>query len=139
MSNEITAKQGQEMQPRDKLAVEREGIRPGPTFRPDVDIVEQKDAFVVVADLPGVDDRHVEVRLENGLLSIDAALASAPEAEASWTPLYAEYRLGGYHREFSLSEAIDADAIEARMTDGVLQLRLPKTSRHQPRRITVQS
>jgi HSP20 family molecular chaperone IbpA len=137
MSNQITTRPGQPIEPRDKRALEREGTRPGPTFRPDVDIVEQKDAFVVVADLPGVDDRHVEVRLENGLLSIDAALASEPEA--SWTPLYAEYRLGGYHREFSLSEAIDADAIEARMSAGVLHLRLPKTSRHQPRRITVQT
>ncbi len=136
MSNEITTRQGQEMQPRDKSAVEREGTRPGPTFRPDVDIVEQKDAFVVVADLPGVDERHVDVRLENGLLSIDAALASEPEG--SWTPLYAEYRLGGYQREFRLSEAIDADAIEAQMSDGVLEVRLPKTRRDQPRRIDVQ-
>jgi HSP20 family molecular chaperone IbpA len=137
MANEITTRQGPEMQARDKRAVEREGTRPGPIFRPDVDIVEQKDAFVVVADLPGADERHVDVRLENGLLSIQAALASEPEG--SWTPIYAEYRLGGYQREFSLSEAIDADAIEARISDGVLQVRLPKTSRHQPRRIAVQT
>jgi len=137
MANQVANEQGRHLLPREKHAVEREGTRPGPTFRPDVDIVEQKDAFVVVADLPGTDDRHVEVRLENGLLSIDATLASEPEG--SWTPLYAEYRLGGYHREFSLSEAIDADAIEARMSDGVLQVRLPKTSRHQPRRIAVQA
>src|SRR5262245_49175580 len=137
MANQVPSEQGRQLQPREKHAVGREGTRPGPTFRPDVDIVEQKDAFVVVADLPGADDRHVEVRLEDGLLSIDARLASEPEA--SWSPLHAEYRLGGYHREFSLSEAIDADAIEARMTDGVLQVRLPKTSRHQPRRITVQA
>jgi HSP20 family protein len=137
MSKKITTRQEQEIEPRDKRAVEREGIRPGPTFRPDVDIVEQKDAFVVVADLPGVDDRHVEVRLENGLLSIEASLASEPES--AWTPLYAEYRLGGYRREFSLSEAIDPGAIDARITDGVLQVRLPKTTRHQPRRISVQA
>jgi HSP20 family molecular chaperone IbpA len=136
MSKQVTTRQGQEIEARDKRALEHEGTRPGPTFRPDVDIVEQADAFVVVADLPGVDDRHVEVRLENGLLTIDGALASEPES--SWAPLHAEYRLGGYHREFSLSEAIDADAIEARMSDGVLQVRLPKTRRHQPRRITVQ-
>jgi HSP20 family molecular chaperone IbpA len=135
MSNETTTQQGHELQPREKRALEREGTRPGPTFQPDADIVEQQDAFVVTADLPGVDDRHVEVRLQNGLLSIDGALASEPEG--SWTPIYAEYRLGGFHREFSLSEAIDADAIEARMTDGVLEVRLPKRSQHRPRRITV--
>jgi HSP20 family molecular chaperone IbpA len=129
--------QGKELEARDKRPLEREGTRPGPTFRPDVDIVEQKDSFVVVADLPGVDDQKVEVRLDNGLLTIDAELAVPPEP--SWTPLYCEYRLGGYHREFSLSEAIDADGIEARMTDGVLQVRLPKTTRHQPRRISVRA
>src|SRR3990172_11166799 len=105
MSNEIKTGQGRELQPRDKRAVEREGMRPGPTFRPDVDIVEQKDAFLVVAELPGVDDEHVDVRLENGLLSIDAALASEPEG--SWTLLYAEYRLGGYHREVRPPGAVD--------------------------------
>lgn len=137
MASETTIQQGGALRPQDKQALEREGIRPGPVFRPDVDIVEQKDAFVVTADLPGVDDRHVEVHLENGLLTIGGSLAAEPDA--SWTPLYAEYRFGGFHREFRLSEAIDADGIEARMTDGVLELRLPKRSQHRPRQISVRA
>src|SRR4030095_978981 len=94
----------------EKQVLEREATRPGLVFRPDVDIVEQRDAFLVSADLPGVDERSVEVRLENGVLSIDAAPGESQEA--TWTPLYAEYRAGGYHREFSLSDAIDATGIE---------------------------
>jgi HSP20 family protein len=137
MASETTIQQGGALRPHDKQALEREGIRPGPVFRPDVDIIEQKDAFVVTADLPGVDDRHVEVHLENGLLTIDGALAAEPEA--TWTPLYAEYRFGGFHREFRLSEAIDADKIEARMTDGVLEVRLPKRTQHRPRQISVRA
>jgi HSP20 family protein len=135
MASETTIQHGRELRPQSKQALEREGLRPGPVFRPDVDIVEQKDAFVVTADLPGVDERQVDVRLENGLLTIDGALVSGPEG--SWTPLYAEYRFGAFHREFRLSEAIDADAIEARMTDGVLEVRLPKRSQHRPRQINV--
>jgi HSP20 family protein len=137
MASETTIQQGRELRPQGKHALEREGMRPGPVFRPDVDIVEQKDAFVVTADLPGVDDRHVEVHLENGLLTIDGSLAVEPDS--TWTPLYAEYRFGGFHREFRLSEAIDADQIEARMTDGVLEVRLPKRSQHRPRQITVRA
>jgi HSP20 family molecular chaperone IbpA len=121
----------------DKQVLEREATRPGLVFRPDVDIVEQKDAFLVSADLPGVDEGSVEVRLENGLLSIDAPPGEAQDA--AWTPLYAEYRTGGYHREFALSDAIDVTGIEARLTDGVLEVRLPKRHEARPRRITIQA
>jgi HSP20 family protein len=137
MASETTIQHGGELQPRAKQALEREGVRPGPVFRPDVDIVEQADAFLVTADLPGVDDRHVTVNLENGLLTLDAALATEPDP--AWTPVYAEYRLGGFHREFRLSDAIDAAEIEARMTDGVLEVRLPKRSQHRPRQIKVRA
>ena len=125
------------LRPAEKQVLERERTRPGPVFRPDVDIVEQKDAFLVSADLPGVDERAVEVRLENGLLSIDAP--SGPGPDRAWTPIHAEYRTGGYHREFALSDAIDVNGIEARLTDGVLQVKLPKRQEARPRQISVQA
>ena len=127
--------QSTDLETRDKQAVERERTRPGATFRPDVDIVERPDAFLVYADLPGVDDRHVAVRLEDGVLSIEAELASEPDP--AWTPLYQEYRVGGWQREFRLSESIDSDGIHASMRDGVLEVRLPKSERHRPRQIQV--
>ena len=125
------------LRPAEKQVLERERTRPGLVFRPDVDIVEQKDAFLVSADLPGVDERAIEVRLENGLLSIDAP--SGPGPDRAWTPIHAEYRTGGYHREFALSDAIDVNAIEAKLVDGVLRLRLPKRSEARPRQIAVQA
>ena len=137
MTREVAQTPGREMELRQKQAVGQESTRPGWTFRPDVDIVERPEEFLVTADLPGADDRHVEVRLENGLLSIDAALATQPDP--AWTPLYAEYRSGGFHREFRISDAIDADEIEARMVDGVLELRLPKRSQLLPRQINVRT
>jgi HSP20 family molecular chaperone IbpA len=121
----------------DRQALEREGTRPGPVFRPDVDIVERQDEFVVTADLPGADGNTVQVRLEEGALVLDADLATRPDA--GWTPVYAEYRPGGYHREFRLSDEIDPDRIQATMRDGVLELRLPKSERVRPRQIKVQS
>jgi HSP20 family protein len=136
MSSELT-NPSQELQTRPKQAVQLEGTRPGAVFRPDVDIIERGDAFLVIADLPGADAQHVEVRLDNGVLTLDAALAVEPEA--SWTPRHAEYRLGSYHREFHLSEGIDESGISASMRDGVLELRLPKAERHRPRSIAIQA
>jgi HSP20 family molecular chaperone IbpA len=117
--------------------VEREQTRPGLVFRPDVDIVERTDEFLVTADLPGVDEQHVDVRLENSVLSIRADLAVEPEPE--WQPLYDEFRVGSYYREFTLSDQIDVNAIKASMKDGVLDLHLPKAEKHRPRNIDVRA
>jgi HSP20 family molecular chaperone IbpA len=126
-----------EIETREKQEVEREQTRPGLVFRPDVDIVEQEGGFTVTADLPGVDEEHVNIRLENGILAIRAELAVEPEAE--WQPLYGEYRVGSYYREFALSDRIDVNGIEATMKDGVLDLHLPKAERHRPRSIEVRA
>jgi HSP20 family protein len=135
MTSEIARTQGREMELREKQAVGQESTRPGWTFRPDVDIAERPEEFLVTADLPGAGEEDVRVQLEGGVLSIDAQ-PSVPVDEA-WRPLYAEYRPGGYHREFTMGEAIDAAKISARMRDGVLEIRLPKVARHQPRRIAI--
>lgn len=134
MANEPTTS---EIQAREKQALEREGMRPGPVFRPDVDVLERGDAYLIYADLPGADDKHVQVNLEKGVLSLDAELATAPDA--AWTPLHTEYRFGSFHREFQLSEGIDREGVSASMRDGVLELRLPKTEQHRPRQIRVQA
>ena len=133
----MTAENTTALQTQEKPTVEREGTRPGPVFRPDVDIVERADEFFVTADLPGVDEANVRIHLEGGVLAIDAD--PAIQTDPAWTPLYAEYRSGGYHREFRLGDAVDGERIQASMRDGVLQLHLPKTERHRPRQIPVQA
>lgn len=125
------------LQARDKQEVQGESTRPGPVFRPDVDILEHADAYVVYADLPGVDEGSIDVRLDRGSLTLDAQLATTPESD--WRPLHSEYRFGSFHREFRISEDIDAGAVSAKMRDGVLELHLPKTAEHQPRAIAVQA
>lgn len=136
MANEVTRSTA-DLEPRDKRPLEEEGTRPGLVFRPDVDIVERSDAYLIYADMPGVDEKNVHVRLEKGVLTLDADLASSPDP--SWNPIYLEYRFGGYHRQFRLSDEIDSERVSARMRDGVLELSLPKQEQHQPRQITVQA
>jgi HSP20 family protein len=126
-----------ELETREKQEVAREQTRPGIVFRPDVDIVERAAEFLVTADLPGVDEGHVDVHLEKGVLSIRADLSVEPEAE--WQPIYGEYRTGSYYREFALSDRIDANGIEASMKDGVLELHLPKAEALRPRSIQVKA
>jgi HSP20 family molecular chaperone IbpA len=134
MSNAMTT-QSQEIQSRGKQAAAREGTRPGWVFRPDVDIVEYPEEFVVSADVPGVDESGVEVELKDGVLSIDATLTVVPDA--GWRPVYGEYRMGGYRRSFDVAEGIDPAKIRAELRDGVLTLHLPKAERHKPRQIPV--
>lgn len=127
----------QALQAREKQELQGEGTRPGPIFRPDVDILERADGYVIYADLPGVDDRSVDVRLDKGTLTLDAQLATRPDP--SWSPLHAEYRYGSYRREFRISDDIDADGVSAHMRNGVLELHLPKSAASQPRAIPVQA
>lgn len=132
MSNETSG----EIQAREKAEVVPEDTRPGLVFRPDVDILEHPDAYHVLADMPGVAEDGVDIRLDKGVLTLDAK--PAPEPGGSRLR-YAEYRSGGYHREFRISEDIDREGITARMQHGVLELRLPKSAESRPRRITVEA
>ena len=125
------------LQAREKQELQGETTRPGPVFRPEVDILEREDSYVIYADLPGVDDKSVDVRFDQGALTLDAQLATLPET--GWNPLHAEYRIGSYHREFRLSEDIDASGVSAKMHNGVLELQLPKSAEHRPRTIPVQA
>jgi len=131
-----TPNETREIEAREKEVLVTEDPRSGPVFRPDVDILEEPDAFVIHADMPGASEETVDVQLEKGLLTLHARLAETP---ANLRPLHAEYRDGGYFREFRLSEDIDAGAVSARMKDGVLELRLPKSAAKRPRRITVEA
>lgn len=127
----------QALQAQEKQEIQGEGTRPGPVFRPDVDILERGDAYVVYADLPGVDEKSIDVRLEKGTLTLDARLATFPES--GWTLLHQEYRAGSFHREFRISEDVDASGVSAKLSNGVLELQLPKSAERQPRAIPVQT
>ena len=127
----------QALEAREKQEMQGEGTRPGPVFRPDIDILEREDGFVIYADLPGVDEQSIDVRLEKGTLALDARLATLPAED--WNPIHSEYRFGSFHREFRISDDIDESGVSASMTNGVLELRLPKSAKRRPRTIQVQA
>ena len=104
-------------------------------IRPPVDVFENANGITLRADLPGVSNEQLDLQIDKDTLKIDAEMAlTMPD---SLQPLHAEVRTTRYQRSFALSPELDVDAVEARLKDGVLEVRLPKRSEHQPRKITV--
>lgn len=130
----------QELEPKTKQEVaDKEGTRPGRTYVPDVDIREDEHALWLWADMPGVAREHVSVDLKDDVLTVrgDVSLADYQGLE----PVYTEYNVGNFARRFTLANqgVFDCSAITARITDGVLEVRIPKAERAKPRRIDVTS
>jgi HSP20 family molecular chaperone IbpA len=100
---------------------------------PPVDIYEDEQGLVVLADLPGVDPAGLDVRVDRGILTIQARAGH----QAQGHPIHREYELRGFYRQFQLSEEIDSQRIAAELKHGVLTLRLPRIERAQPQRIQV--
>ena len=114
-----------------------ERTEPGPVFTPNVDIFETDKAITLLVDMPGVkvDDLNVDLRDDTLTLTGDVNTDVVPPGET----IYGEYEIGRYYRRFSLSEVIAQDKIDAKLSDGVLRLTLPKVEKATPRRITVQA
>ena len=106
----------------------------GVTFTPRIDVLETENELLLFADLPGVEQENVDVRFENGELTLRARRTS-PEADR--IPLAFEYETGDYFRAFRITEQIDAEKIWAELKNGVLTLHLPKVEAVKPRKITV--
>lgn len=100
---------------------------------PPVDIYETNEALVVMADLPGVEKDQVDIKVENGLLTIQGR----PNVSSEGTAIYSEFALYNHFRQFQLSEAVDQENISATLRNGVLMVKLPKAERVKPRQIEV--
>ena len=112
-----------------------EGTRPGPVFVPAVDILENPTGITILADMPGVDGKNVDIDLRDNQLTIHGRI-DAVEAGKE-VSLYREFQWGDYFRQFTLSEVIDQNKIAAKMEDGVLRLILPKVEKMKPQKIKV--
>lgn len=100
---------------------------------PPVDIYETGDGLVVKADLPGVSKENLDVRVENNLLTIRGRSAHVAPGD----PVYREYQLVHFFRQFELNERVDQGKISADLKHGVLTLMLPKAEEAKPRKIDV--
>ncbi len=103
---------------------------------PRVDVREEAERFVILADLPGVEPDQIELQVDKGVLSIKGQRSGEPAVESErYSRL--ERRHGGFHRSFALPDTADAEGIVASGRNGVLEIVIPKKAESTPRRIQV--
>lgn len=107
------------------------------TFMPRTDIYETPESVVVIADMPGVNEKSVDITLEQNVLTIVGTVT--PVDPAGHGLSYAEYEIGDYQRVFTLSDDVDQEGISAVVKQGVLRLTLPKTVPAKAKKIAVKT
>jgi HSP20 family protein len=105
-------------------------------WAPRVDIKEEAGRFLILADIPGVDPKDIEISMDKGILTIKGERVSESTDERErYTRL--ERARGLFYRRFALPDSADAEAIKATGRHGVLEIAIPKRPETTPRRITI--
>lgn len=127
---------------RDPFALARELFawdpyaRTASAFSPTFDVKETAEAFIVRADLPGVEEKDVDVSVHNGVLTITGARQAEERKEGESFYLY-ERQFGSFSRSFALPDTADAERIDAKLACGVLELSIGKRAEAKPRKIAL--
>ena len=135
----MTDTETKELQAKDKMQVTTpaEQTKPGLVFTPAVDIFETDKEITLLADIPGVEAKNLNIDLRDDTLTFTGLIE--PIEGTDEEDILVEYEVGTYYRQFTLSEVIDQDKIDAQLNDGVLRLHLPKVEKATPRQITVKA
>lgn len=110
----------------------------GGTWAPAVDIYEQDNNIVIKAELPGLDPKDVDIRLDNSVLTIKGERKLDNEVKKE-NYHRVERSYGGFTRSFTLPNTVDANNIKAEFKDGVLRITLPKREEAKPKQIQIQA
>lgn len=111
-------------------------------WSPRVDLLEHDHEFVLVADLPGMQQDDIDISVQNNLLTLQGKRVVEYETQTGQNGhgyQYTERASGTFCRRFTLGAAVDTDKITATYKAGVLEVHLPKTAVAQPKRIAVQA
>ena len=126
----------------DRLATRRlqgeNSDNPVTSWVPAVDIIEEKDRFVVRADVPGVDPADIDVSMDAGALTVSGVRHADEQSDGDGIKRF-ERLTGRFFRRFTLPETTDAENITARSRNGILEVSIPKQPEVQARRITVEA
>lgn len=105
-------------------------------WAPAVDIREEDGCFLLIADIPGVKREDVKVTLENGVLTIKGERQT--ETEETREGFHRKERVHGtFMRQFTLPDTVNPDSISASVTDGVLEIGIPKQAKREPKKIAI--
>ena len=103
-----------------------------------MDIREEADRFVLLADIPGVEPGNIEVQMDKGMLAIKGERTMETRSEGTSLSRL-ERRHGVFHRRFALPDSANPEGITASGCNGVLEIVIPKRPETTPRRIPVAS
>jgi len=104
-------------------------------WAPTLDMYENKDAFTIRAEIPGVKKEDIDVSVQNGVLSISGERKGSERKEAE--NYRTERFFGRFTRSITLPAPVNADKVKASYKDGVLSIHLPKTEEAKPKQIEV--
>jgi HSP20 family protein len=110
--------------------------RPASAFSPAFEVKETNDSFVLKADLPGVEEKDLDVAVHNGLLTVSGSRQSEERKEGESFALY-ERQYGSFSRSFALPDMADNERIDAKLVNGVLTLTILKKAEAKPRKIEI--
>lgn len=110
--------------------------RGAPSFVPAVDVVEERDAYVLRAELPGVTREDIRVEVKDNHLVLSGKKEAVQRGEEG-KYRYVESRHGSFSRSFELPRNVKADAVEATFKDGALTLRIPKADEAKPKAVEI--
>lgn len=130
---------GKALEPRKAEIEYKDGepTRDRKVYSPFTDIVDVGDEILVIADVPGADEKTVDVTLEKSVLTIYAY--PPVETVEDYSLTYGEYGVGDFERKFTIPQDIDHEKIEAKVKNGVLTLHLPKAGPAKARKIEVRA
>lgn len=105
-------------------------------FVPDFEVKETKDSFIFKADLPGVEEKDINITLAENMLTISGKREEERREEEDRYYAY-ERTYGTFTRTFTLPLGVDSEKAQAEFKNGVLTIRVPKRAESQPKRILV--
>jgi len=109
------------------------------TVSPLVDVFENAQEIILLADVPGATRDGVDVRVDNGQVSLSARRPTASFDRENLVPIQSEVRAYDYYRVFAVPTGIDPTKIEAELTAGILRVKFPKSDALKPRQIAVKA
>ncbi len=109
---------------------------PMAAFAPQFEVKETKDAFIFKADLPGVEEKNIDVSLTGDRLTVSGLREEEERHEGERFFAY-ERAFGNFTRAFTLPDGVDGDQVGAELKDGVLTLHIAKKPEHQPKKISI--
>ena len=129
MNSQVTATPSQSLEKQSTPRARR-------VFMPRADIYETPEAVVVLAEMPGVDEKSIDISIEKNVLTLSGRVESDPLPQGVRLA-YEEYEIGDFRRSFTLTDRLDREHIQATLKQGVLKVTLPKFAPAQPQKISV--